>query len=59
MFNQDLIEHGEIKRYYRFSDPIFKYDYKSGDYFPKLYKEIYQHLFTTILNLTGGLKTSP
>lgn len=46
-------------RYLRFSNPVFKYDYKSGDYFPKLYKEIYTSLFTTMLDLTGGLKASP
>ena len=37
---------------------VFKYDYKSGDYFPKLYKEIYTHLYSSIFNLTSGLKTS-
>lgn len=54
-----ISELSSTPRYYRFNDPIFKYDYKSGDYFPKLYKEIYQHLFTTILNITNGLKTNP
>lgn len=45
-------------RYLKFSNPVFKYDYKSGDYFPKLYKEVYTSLFTTLNDLTGGLKTS-
>lgn len=45
-------------RYLRFSNPLFRYDYKAGDYFPKLYKEIYSHLFTTINDLTGGLRTT-
>ena len=37
----------------------FKYDFKSGDYFPKLYKEIYTYLFSTILDTTSALRTSP
>ena len=40
------------------NNPVFKYDYKSGDYFPKLYKEVYAHLFSSIFNLTSGLKPS-
>lgn len=46
-------------RYLKFTNPVFKYDYKSGDYFPKLYKEVYTSLFTTLNDLTGGLRTSP
>jgi hypothetical protein len=42
----------------KFNNPVFKYDYKSGDYFPKLYKEFYAHLFSSILDLTSGLRTS-
>lgn len=43
----------------KFDNPIFKYDYKSGDYFPKLYKEVYSHLFSSIIDLTGGLRQAP
>lgn len=43
----------------KINNPIFKYDYKSGDYFPKYNQEIYNFLFSTIFNLTNGLKTSP
>jgi len=46
-------------RYQRFNNPLFKYDFKSGDYFPKLYKEIYTYLFSTILDTTSALRTSP
>jgi heme/copper-type cytochrome/quinol oxidase subunit 1 len=46
-------------RYQRFYNPVFKYDYKSGDYFPKLYKELYAHLFSSINDITGGLRQSP
>jgi len=55
LFNENLSN----QRYTRFTDPIFKYDYKSGDYFPKLYKEVYKHLFVSVMNITNGLKTSP
>lgn len=46
-------------RYHKFDNPIFKYDYKSGDYFPKLYKEVYTFLFSTLIDLTGGLRQAP
>jgi hypothetical protein len=52
----------EISNYARnqkVNDPVFKYDYKSGDYFPKFNQEMYNFLFSTIFNLTSGLKTSP
>lgn len=44
-------------RFLRFNNPIFKYDYKSGDYFPKLYKDLYSFLIPSILDLTSGLRT--
>lgn len=43
-------------RYWRFSNPMFKYDYKSGDYLPKFVKETYTHLFTTGTDLSGITK---
>ena len=46
-------------RFKKNENPVFKYDYKAGDYFPKLNKEAYPHLFSTILNLTSGLRMSP
>ena len=46
-------------RYHKFDNPIFKYDYKSGDYFPKLYKEVYTFLFSSMIDLTGGLRQAP
>ena len=54
--NEELSENF---RYQRFTNPVFKYDYKSGDYFPKLNKEVYSYLYSTILNLTSGLRASP
>lgn len=52
-------EKNNLVRFSRFTDPVFKYDYKSGDYFPKLYKEVYKQLFVSLINITNGLKTSP
>jgi hypothetical protein len=46
-------------RYHKFDNPIFKYDYKSGDYFPKLYREVYTFLFSTLIDLTGSLRQAP
>lgn len=46
-------------RFLRFDNPVFKYDYKSGDYFPKLYKDLYSFLIPSILDLTSGLRTAP
>lgn len=46
-------------RYLRFYNPVFKYDYKSGDYFPKLYKQVYSYLFTSINDLTNSVRTAP
>lgn len=55
--NEELYDHA---RYLRFYNPIFKYDYKSGDYFPKLYKEFfYTYLFSTINDLTSSIRTAP
>ena len=46
-------------RYLKFYNPVFKYDYKSGDYFPKLYKESYNYLFTSLNDLTNSVRTAP
>jgi hypothetical protein len=52
-------ETNESFRYLRFYNPVFKYDYKSGDYFPKLYKEVYTYLFTSANDVTNSVRTSP
>ena len=55
----DNFEFNNSSRYKRFENPVFKYDYKSGDYFPKLNKDFYTYLFSTIINVTSGLRTAP
>jgi len=47
-----------ISRYQQTQNPLFKYDYKSGDYFSTNNKELYPYLFTTLTNITNGLRTS-
>jgi hypothetical protein len=53
------MEFSGSSRFKKNENPVFKYDYKAGDYFPKLNKEAYPHLFSTILHLTSGLRMSP
>jgi hypothetical protein len=45
-------------RQQRFQNPVFRYNYKIGNYFPKVDKVTYPHLFTTISELTGGIRKS-
>ncbi len=59
IFKNSNEESSANARHLRFSNPVFRYDYKSGDYFPKLYKESYTYMFTTFADLTGGLRTAP
>jgi hypothetical protein len=51
-------ENSEKSKHLKFNDPIFKYDFKSGDYFPNINKELYSYLFSTILDTTSALKTT-
>jgi len=51
-------ETSETFRYLKFYNPVFKYDFKSGDYFPKLYKEVYGYLFLTMSEAAGSLRTA-
>lgn len=48
----------DSSRYLRFYNPIFKYDYKSGDYLPKTQQILYTHLFTSISDITNSVRTS-
>jgi len=45
-------------RYQKFSNPVFKYDYKNGNYFPKIEINLYPGLMTTASEITGGLRIS-
>ena len=52
-------EVSDSSRFLRFYNPVFKYDYKSGDYFSKTQELLYSHLFTTISDITSSVRTSP
>ena len=43
-------------RYQKFQNPIFKADYKSGNYFTKVDLERFPHMITTFTELTGGIR---
>jgi len=45
-------------RYQKFSNPVFKYDYKAGNYFPTIEIDLYPGLMTTASEITGGLRMS-
>jgi len=46
------------RRYIQYDNPIFKYDYKSGDYFPKINKILYTNLLNSAHYITGSIKQS-
>jgi len=52
-------ETSNVSRYLRFYNPVFKYDFKSGDYFPKIYKEMYTYLFMSRADALGSLRNAP
>jgi hypothetical protein len=54
-----LMEDLSTPRMIRSLFPVLKYDYRGGDYFSKLYKEIYPHLLPSIVSISGSLVTAP
>jgi len=56
MFNN--VENSLNFRYQKFTNPIFRYDYKAGNYITKQDKEAFPYLFTTISEVTGGIRKS-
>ena len=52
-----LLSAVELPAHYRATiatTPLFKYDYKAGDYFPKQMKVTAAHLLTTLQHLNGS-----
>ena len=45
-------------RYQKFSNPVFRYDYKAGNYFPKADFTLHRHMFVSISEITGGIRKS-
>ena len=56
LFTEIFFYENTNNRFLKFNNPIYKYDYKSGDYFPKFYKETYWFLFSSLLNITSAIK---
>jgi len=56
MFNN--LESSLNFRYQKFTNPIFRYDYKAGNYITKQDKEAFPYLFTTVSEITGGIRKS-
>jgi hypothetical protein len=46
------------QRFMRFMNPVFKYDFKVGNYLPDDAKKLNPHLFMTIKDLTTGIRKS-
>jgi heme/copper-type cytochrome/quinol oxidase subunit 1 len=55
-FNQE--ESSLSPRFHKFDNPLFKYDFKSGDYYPKIYSIMHSHLINTALQV-GSLRFAP
>lgn len=53
-----LQENTADQRFMRFSNPIFKYDFKVGNYIPDDVKKMNPHLFMTIKDVTTGIRKS-
>jgi hypothetical protein len=49
-------ETANLGRYLRTTNPVFRYDYKLGNYFTKEDMTTKPFLFTTINELTGGIR---
>lgn len=41
----------------KFNNPVFSYDYRTGNYFPKFYQENLLFLLSTFSKITGGVRT--
>ena len=46
------------QRFMRFMNPVFKYDFKVGNYLPDDAKKLNPHLFMTIKDITTGIRKS-
>jgi hypothetical protein len=54
--NHELM--GDV-RFQKAANPVFKYDFKVGNYLPDSVKTLNQHLFTTFNDVTGGIRKAP
>lgn len=64
--NQSVLEWSKLgleegvsdQRFMRFMNPVFKYDFKVGNYLPDDAKKLNPHLFMTIKDITTGIRKS-
>jgi len=52
-------ENAESYRYLRLQKPVFQYNFKVGNYFPDSFRKMNLHLFTTINDVTTGIRKAP
>jgi hypothetical protein len=53
-----LNENSSDQRFMRFMNPVFKYDFKVGNYMPDDAKKLNPHMFMTIKDVTTGIRKS-
>lgn len=58
-FQDSGLEKGEGARFLRYSNPIFSYNYKTGNYVTKEMRKFYEYLFLTFAEVTGGIRKAP
>ena len=51
-------ENSSDQRFMRFMNPVFRYDFKVGNYMPDDVKKLNPHLFMTIKDVTTGIRKS-
>jgi hypothetical protein len=54
-----LQENFESLRFNRSVNPVFKYDFKVGNYLPDESRKLNPHLFNTLKDITMGIRKSP
>lgn len=57
-FGYTLSESTDNQRFARFMNPVFKYDFKVGNYMTDDMKKMNPHLFTSIKDVTTGIRKS-
>lgn len=53
-----LQEQSSDQRFVRFMNPVFKYDFKVGNYMPDEAKKMNPHLMMSIKDITTGIRKS-
>jgi len=59
LFKKLNVEGGGVGRHFKPQNPLLRYDYKTGDYFPKVSREQNLHLFPSLLSLSSSVPFTP